>query len=104
MVNHAGVRVNDRQLRRQRQPQVDGLAHEHPEHLGDTADGLVQIQEPGLHELLAAEHKQLPGEIRRPVGRKGYLLQRLVGRPAQPGRFLHQTRMALMMARMLLKS
>ena len=62
LLNHAAVADDDRQFGGRMKFQRDVLADEALEHFAHVADGLAQIERPGLHHVFAAEHEQLARE------------------------------------------
>ena len=70
LLDHAGVRLHQGQFGRRIEFERDGLAEHALEHLGQVADHLAQVERLGLHDVLAAEHEQLPGQARGAFGGK----------------------------------
>src|SRR5664279_5392550 len=59
------------------------------EHLDSVAQGVVEVQMSELHDLLAAEHEQLPDERASTAGRPADLLNRFCLRTAAVQLVLH---------------
>ena len=55
----------------------DIFAEEPAEQFGHVADGFAQVERPGLHDIFAAEHEQLPREAGGAFGGKKNRLHRL---------------------------
>ena len=70
MLDHARVRLHERDFRRRMEFEADGLAQQALEHLATGADDLAQVERLGLHHVLAAEHQQLPGQAGGAFGGK----------------------------------
>ena len=82
LLHHARVGQHQRQIRRVIALQRDLFAQEAVQHFRDVANHFIQIEDLRPHHLAPAEGEQLPGQIRRPGGGVGNLLQCLkrVGR------------------------
>ena len=63
--------------------QRDVFAQAAPQHLRHALDDLVQVEQLDLHELLAAEREQLPGEVRGALRGDRHLVERFLGRVGQ---------------------
>ena len=70
LLHHAGVRLHEGELRGGIELQGDGFAEQPLEHFRQVADHLAQVERHGLHDILAAEHKQLPGQTGGAFGRE----------------------------------
>ena len=79
LLDHAGIGLDEGQLGGVTALQVDVLADDPLEHLGQVRDHFVQHQRLGLHDLLAAEGEQLAGQVGRAFGGGRDLLQAFVG-------------------------
>ena len=62
-----GVRLDAAQAGLQGRRQLDVLPDEPPQHLLHVGDDGVEIEDPGLKDLLSAEGEQLPRQARGPL-------------------------------------
>ena len=80
LLDHADIGLDERRVAGITELQVNVLADDAFEHLGQVADRLRQVERLGLHDLLAAKGEQLPGQAGRAVGGGDDLFEAL-GRP-----------------------
>jgi hypothetical protein len=64
LFERAGVRADPPQSAARNGHDVDVGSDQPPQHLVDPGQNLVEVEHAGLDDLLAAEHQQLPGEVR----------------------------------------
>ena len=74
LLHHARVGLDMRQRRGVMALQVNILADDPVEHLGQVGDDVVQHQRLGLQHLFAAESQQLARQIGRPLRRFHHVL------------------------------
>ena len=77
LLHHTRVRHHGRQVRRVIALQRDLFTQQAVQNFRDVSHDFVQIKKLRQHDLAPAERQQLAGQIRRPSGREGNLLQRL---------------------------
>ena len=83
LLDHAGISFNGENAIGATQLQSDVLAEKAMEHFDHVTEDRIQVQNLGLHHLLAAEHEELASEAGGALGSKRNLLQRF-GNPFVP--------------------